>query len=324
MNSMIGYKLLDKHKKGINTDLHKSIIFKQIWRYRYFYIFILPAIIWFFIFKYIPMYGIILGFKEYRFDKGILGSDWVGLRYVKQFINHYDFWMLIRNTLSISALKLFVGFPMPIILALMLNEVNNNTFKRIIQTVSYLPHFISWVVVVALMTKFLSPYGGLINEVLGNLFGIKPINFMGEKEYFYPLVVISSIWKEVGWGSIVYLAAITGINQDIYEAAALDGAGKMKCILHITIPCILPTAGIMFIMKVGTLIEAGFDQIYLMQTPGVLDVAEVLDTYVVKTGIREGMFSFATVVGLFQSVVSLFLIAVTNTVSRKLSDVALW
>ena len=131
-------------------------------------------------------------------------------------------------------------------------------------------------------------------------------------------------WKEVGWGSIVYLAAITGINQDIYEAAALDGAGKMKCILHITIPCILPTAGIMFIMKVGTLIEAGFDQIYLMQTPGVLDVAEVLDTYVVKTGIREGMFSFATVVGLFQSVVSLFLIAVTNTVSKKLSDVALW
>ena len=320
---MANVKCLKKESAISTAAQQKKSIFKVLWRYRYFYLFLAPAVIWFFIFKYVPMYGITLAFKEYRFDKGILGSEWVGLRYVKQFIFHYDFWMLMRNTVSISAMKLFIGFPMPIILALMLNEVSNNKFKRTIQTVSYLPHFVSWVVVVALMNKFLTPYGGLINELLGK-FGVEPINFMGEKAWFYPLVLISSIWKEVGWGSIIYLAAIAGINQDIYEAAALDGAGKLKSILYITIPCVLPTAGIMFIMKVGTLIEAGFDQIYLMQTPGVLDVAEVLDTYVVKTGIREGMFSFATAVGLFKSIIALILIVLTNAVSKKLSDVALW
>ena len=309
----------------MDTFKKRSTIFwKRVLVYKYSYLFVLPAVIWYLIFCYIPMYGITLGFKEYRFDKGILGSPWVGFRYLSQFFNFYDFWKLIGNTLQISSLKLIFCFPAPILLALLLNELKNGKFKKIIQTVSYLPFFVSWVIVVNLFSKLFSPNNGPVNDLLVSLFGMKPVYFLGEPGMFYPLVVLTDIWKGVGYGSIIFLSALTGIDQQLYEAAKIDGCGKWKSMLHISLPGLVPTIGIMFILSIGGLMRAGFEQIYLMQTPGTLDVSEILDTYVVKVGIKNGMFSYATVVGFFQSVVSLLLIIITNKISKKMTEVSLW
>jgi len=302
----------------------KKSLWKTIWYYRYIYILIIPAIVWYFIFCYIPIYGITLAFREFRFDKGIWGSPWVGTRYLMQFFTSFDFWKIIWNTVFISSLKIILGFPAPIILALMLNEVRNVAFKKTIQTVSYLPYFVSWVVVITLVTKFLTPYGGLINEIKVALFGGEPIFFMGERAYFYPLVVLTDIWKNAGWGSIIYLAALTGINPELYEAAIIDGAGKWKSLIHITLPCLRPTMGIIFILSIGNLMRAGFDQIYLMQNPAIIDISEILDTHVLKMGIRQGKFSYASAVGLFQSVISFILIVIANRISRKTTEISLW
>lgn len=309
---------MDQFKK------RSAVFWKRVWAYKYSYLFVLPAVIWYLIFCYIPMYGITLGFKEYRFDTGIWGSPWVGFRYLFQFFNFYDFWKLIGNTLKISSLKLIFCFPAPILLALMLNELKNGKFKKIIQTVSYLPFFVSWVIVVNLFSKLLSPNNGPVNDLLVSLFGMKPLYFLGEPDLFYPLVVLTDMWKGVGYGSIIFLAALTGIDQQLYEAAEIDGCGKWKLMLHISLPGLVPTIGIMFILSIGGLMRAGFEQIYLMQTPGTLDVSEILDTYVVKAGIKSGMFSYATVVGLFQSVVSLLLVIITNKISKKVTEVSLW
>lgn len=304
--------------------LNQKTLIKRIMEHKYIYLLILPAILWYFVFCYIPMYGITLAFKDFRFDKGLLWSPWAGTKYLMQFLTSFDFWKIIRNTLLISFLKLVVGFPAPIILALLLNEVRKAAFKRIIQTVSYLPYFVSWVVVITLFSKFLSPYGGVINDIKVALFGGEPVYFMGESTYFYPLVLFTDMWKNVGWGSIIYLASLAGINPELYEAAIMDGAGKWKSMIHITLPGIRPTIGIIFILSIGNLMRAGFDQIYLMQTPGVLDQAEILDTYVLKSGIKLGKFSYATAAGLFQSVISMLLIIFANKVSKKATEISLW
>lgn len=308
------------------TDLliHQKPLSARMWRYRYVYLMLLPALVWFVIFKYIPLYGITLAFKDYQYDKGIFGSPWVGFRYFKQFFNYFEFWTLIKNTIVISSMKLVIGFPVPIIFAIMLNEVRSTKYKRVLQTVSYLPHFVSWVVVLSLFTTLFSPNDGLVNELLGKWFGMEPIYFLGESKYFHAIVVGTSIWKEVGWNSIIYLAAITSIDVQLYEAAYLDGANKRQSMWHITIPGILPTIGIILLMNISSLVAAGFDQIYLFQTPGTLDVSEVLDTYVVKTGIEQGFFSYATAIGFFQSLVALLLMVTANTISKKVSDVSLW
>ncbi len=265
-----------------------------------------------------------MAFKDFRYDTGLWNSPFVGLKYINQFINSYDFWMLIKNTLTISMLRLIFGFPAPIILALMLNSVVNYSFKRVIQTVSYLPYFVSWVVVITLFNKFLSPNAGPVNELLSALFNIEAIYFMGNKNTFYPLVIIIDIWKNVGWSSIVYLAALSGISPELYEASAIDGAGKFKSLLHITLPCLLPTVGILFILSFGNILKAGFEQIFLMQTPPVQDISEILDTYVLKVGISRGQFSLASAVGLFQSVISLILIIVVNKLVKKFTEISLW
>lgn len=303
---------------------NKKSIWKRMWHYKFIYLFILPALIWYFIFMYVPMYGISLAFKELRFDKGYLGSPWVGTFYFMQFINYPDFWKLIYNTFAISGLKILFGFPAPIMLALMLNEIKKTSFKRVIQTVSYLPYFVSWVVVIALFSKFLTPNGGAVNDAKIALFGGEPIFFLNEKAFFYPLVILTDIWKNVGWSSIIYLAALSNVSLELYEAAMMDGAGKIKSMLHITLPSLAPTITIMFILTIGTLMRAGIDQIYLLQNPGVLDIAEILDTHVVKQGLIRGQYSYATAVGLFQSIVCLIIVMITNTVSKKVSDVSLW
>lgn len=287
------------------------------------YLFLLPCVIWLIIFCYIPMAGIVLAFKNYRYDLGILGSEWAGLKHFKNFISSPEFWITMKNTLVITGLKLLICFPAPIILALLLNEVKAVRFKKTIQTLSYLPYFVSWVVVVQLLNTIFTPYGGIFNDIR-KMMGLEPIFIMGEKGAFLPLVIFSDLWKNIGWGSIVYLAAINGVDQELYEAAAIDGAGRWKCVLHVTIPGIAVTIGIMFIMAVGGILNAGYDQILLLQQPANMQISQVLDTYIIQTGIRYGKFEYATAIGLFKSVFSLLLVVGTNYLTRKFAEISLW
>lgn len=316
-----------KKRKAALTVEQKAHNRKRLWieikRHRMLYLFALPCIVSLLVFSYAPMAGIVLAFKNYRFDRGIFGSDWAGLKHFKAFVTSLDFWVVIKNTLIISVLKLCVCFPAPIILALLLNEVRSAGFKRLIQTFSYLPNFVSWVVVVQLMTVIFTPYGGIFNNIRSAL-GLPALFVMGEKSAFYPLVVFSDMWKGVGWGSIVYLAAITGVGQELYEAATIDGANRWQCTLHVTLPGIATTIGIMFIMAVGGLLNAGYDQILLLQQPANMSISQILDTYVIQTGIRYGKFEYATAVGLFKSVFSLILVVGTNYLSKKFTEVSLW
>ncbi|MBP1756807.1 MAG: binding-protein-dependent transport system inner rane component [Firmicutes bacterium] len=304
--------------------LSDKYLLRRIWRYRALYIFILPAVIWYIIFCYIPMYGLALGFKEFHFNMSIWESPWVGMRYFKQFINDRMFWPLLQNTVIISVLKMVIGFPAPIILALMINEVSNKYFKKTIQTVTYLPYFVSWVVCIAVLVKFISPHDGIINSILVNVFHKEAIYFMGEKNWFYPLVLFTDIWKNVGWNSIVYLSALAGIDQQLYEAASIDGAGKWKRMLHITLPNIMPTACILFLLNIGNLLKAGYEQIILLKTPGNSGLSMILDTQIIQQGIQQGRYEYATVAGLFQSVIGLILVIIVNRITKKLADVSLW
>lgn len=295
----------------------------QIKRHRLLYLFVLPCIIWLIVFCYVPMAGIVLAFKNYRFDLGIFGSEWAGLKHFQKFITSPEFWMTIRNTVVISGLKIIICFPAPILLALLLNEVRAAKFKRVIQTLSYLPNFVSWVVVIQLMTIIFTPYGGIFNEVR-EMMGLDPIFVMGEKDAFYPLVIFSDMWKGIGWGSIVYLAAITGVDQELYEAAMIDGASRIQCTWHITLPGIATTIGIMFIMAIGGILNAGYDQILLLQQPANTEISQILDTYVIQTGIRYGKFEYATAIGVFKSVFSLLLVTMTNYLTKKYAEIGLW
>ena len=295
----------------------------QAKKHKVLYLFMLPCIIWLLVFCYAPMAGIILAFKNYRFDLGIFGSEWAGLKHFKSFMTSPEFWVTIRNTVVISGAKIICCFPAPIILALLLNEIRSAGFKRTIQTMSYLPNFVSWVVVIQLMTAVFTPYGGVVNEIR-KLMGLESVFIMGEKSAFYPLVIFSDMWKGVGWGSIVYLSAITGIDQGLYEAATIDGANRWQCTWHITLPGISTTIGIMFIMAVGGILNAGYGQILLLQQPANMQISQVLDTYVLQTGLKYGKFEYATAIGLFKSLFSLLVVAATNHLSQKFAEVGLW
>ena len=295
----------------------------QVKRHRILYLFLVPLVVWLITFCYVPMAGIVLAFKNYRFDLGIFGSEWAGFKHFEKFLTSPEFWITLKSTLVITGLKLVICFPAPIILALLLNEVKAPRFKKGIQTLSYLPNFVSWVVVVQLMTAIFTPYGGIFNEIR-EMMGLEPLFVMGEKNAFLPLVIFSDLWKNVGWGSIVYLAAITGVDQELYEAAAIDGAGRWKCTWHITLPGIAMTGGITFIMAVGGILNAGYDQILLLQQPANMEISQVLDTYIIQTGIRYGKFEYATAIGLFKSVFSLLLVAGTNYLTNKYAEIGLW
>ncbi|OAS82682.1 MULTISPECIES: ABC transporter permease [Metabacillus] len=302
---------------------NKKNIWLKIWQHRVFYLFLLPGIVWFFIFSYIPMYGITIAFKDFNFVKGILGSPWAGLKYFEQFFNYYQAGEIIRNTIIISLMKLIIGFPMPIILALMLNEVRVAKFKRTVQTISYLPHFISWVVVVTLMQRILSPYGGPINELIAVL-GLDKIQFLGNLNYFYQLIIGSDIWKGVGWGAIIYLAAISGVDPQLYEAAKMDGANRFRQMWHVTLPSISGVMVILFILACGGIMSAGYEQLLLLNTPSTASIGTVLDVYVIKAGLEQGRFSYATAVGLFQGIIGLILIISANRISKKVNGTSLW
>ncbi|MDQ0087856.1 putative aldouronate transport system permease protein [Paenibacillus anaericanus] len=286
---------------------------------------VIPALIFVFIFSYIPMYGVLMAFQDYSIYKGFLHSPWVGFKHFEMFFNAPEFWTIMRNTLVISLLKLFIGFPAPIILALMLNEVRKNSFKRVVQTISYLPHFLSWVIVSGFVVSLLSTDNGSINILLQSVHLIKePINFLAIPEYFWSILVTTGIWKEIGFGSIVYLAAIAGVDPHIYEAASIDGASRLKQIINITVPSIMPVIVIFMILAIGNLLSAGFEDILLLATNPVLrDVSDVLDTYVYRIGIQNSRYSYATAAGLFKAVISVGMLTLANLVARR-SGNSLW
>ncbi|MEK4850219.1 ABC transporter permease subunit [Paenibacillus sp. FSL H7-0756] len=284
-----------------------------------------PGIIFVFIFSYIPMYGVVMAFQQYDIFGGMMNSPWVGLRQFSMFFEAPEFWNVMRNTLVISLLKLIICFPAPILLALMLNEVGHMGFKRVIQTVSYLPYFLSWVIVSGFVFSLLSVDNGTVNYLLERFNLVQePVNFLAVPRYFWSILVSVNVWKEVGFGSIVYLAAIAGIDPTLYEAASIDGASRFKQIHLITLPSITPIIVIFMILAIGGLLSAGFEDILLLATNPVLrPYSDVIDTYVYRVGILNARFSYATAVGLFKAVISVILLVTANKIARR-ADVSLW
>ena len=287
------------------------------------YLFILPTIIYIFIFNYLPMYGVIIAFKDFIPSKGIWGSQWVGFKHFTRFFESYYFWELIRNTIGLSVYRLIVSFSFPIVFALMLNQVQKFKYKKFVQTVTYAPHFISTVVLVGMINVFISPRGGLINIII-NLLGGETILFAAEPKWFKTLYVFSGIWQELGWNSIIYLAALAGISPALYDAAQIDGANKIKRVWYIDIPGILPTIIVLLILSIGKIMNVGFQKAYLMQNPLNLESSEIISTFVYKVGLLDAQFSFSTAVNLFNTVINFILIISVNAIAKRVSEISLW
>ncbi|WP_127581656.1 ABC transporter permease [Paenibacillus koleovorans] len=294
-----------------------------LYKYRYLYLLLLPGILWYLVYRYFPMYGVIIAFKDYSFVKGIWGSPWVGLKHFHTIFQSPDFYQIIRNTLLINVYNLLFVFTSSIVLALLLNELKMMALKRLIQTVVYFPHFLSWVIFGGLFIQLLGPKEGIVNQII-QLFGGDPIYFMTKPEYFRSVITFSSVLKEAGWGAIIYLAALAGIDQEQYEAATIDGANRWHKLLYITLPGIRNTIILMLILRVGYMLDVSFEQIYIMYNPAVYEVADVLSTYVYRMGLQNAQLSMTTAVGLFQSIVGFVLIYTTNLIARKTSDISLW
>ncbi|MEY2191889.1 ABC transporter permease [Neobacillus sp. BF23-41] len=286
------------------------------------YLFLLPALVYFIVFHYVPMYGILIAFKDFVATKGIMGSPWVGFKHFERFFDSYQFWSLIKNTLGLSVIQLIVGFPLPIFLALMMNQIRSDKYKRFVQTVVYAPHFISVVVLAGMIYVFFSNNGLINNLIL--IFGGDPISFMAKPDWFKPLYIASGVWQETGWAAIIYLAALAGVSPELHEAAVMDGANKWQRIFHVDIPAIMPTAVILLILNVGNIMNIGFEKAYLLQTPMNQPAAEIIPTYVYKMGLQQAQYSFAAAVGLFNSVINLVLLVLVNKFAKKLSGTGLW
>lgn len=313
MNSVPGIRhpnILMRFIKNVRKDKQLVVI-------------VLPVLIYYIIFHYVPMYGLLIAFKNFMPLKGILGSSWIGLQNFMEFFNSIYFWRLLRNTVLISLYFLIWGFPAPILFALMLNEMKERFFKRAVQTISYLPHFISLSVVAGMIVTFTSPLDGVVNVILG-WFGINPINFMSDSGWFRTIYVSSGVWQSFGWGSIIYLAAISGINPQLYEAAEMDGAKRWAKIRHITIPGLLPTIIILFILNIGSMMDVGFEKVLLLYNPTTYETADIIGTYVYRKGILESQFGYGAAVGLFNNVINVFLLITANYISRRVSETSLW
>ncbi|MBD2846518.1 sugar ABC transporter permease [Paenibacillus sp. IB182496] len=288
---------------------------------RYMYLLALPGLIYYFIFHYLPMLGITIAFQDYNAFLGFSGSDWVGFKHFERLFSHPDFWLVFRNTMMISLLNIVFFFPTPIALALMLNELRISLYKRVLQTLLYLPHFLSWVVICILTITLMSSTGFVTHMIQWLGFDVQPLL---DKSLFWGIITIQSIWKDAGWGTIIFLAALAGINPDLYEAATMDGANRWQQMRFITVPSIMSTIVILLILRLGQILNLSFDQLYIMGNAIVRDVAEVFDTYVYKVGVVQGNFSFATAVGIFKSVIGLLLVLGTNYLSRKTSEHSLF
>ena len=294
-------------------------------RDRWLYLIMILPCLYYLLFHYYPMYGVTLAFKQYKPKLGIIGSPWAsqhGMKYVLQVVGDPYFWTVFKNTIVLNVVNLAITFPAPIILALLLNEVASNRYKRVVQTVTYLPHFLSMVVVVGMMNTMFSS-SGIVNELLGKI-GLGPFAFLNDAQYFRPMYIGSNIWQNIGWDSIIFLAALSGLDQALYEAARIDGAGRWKQTIHITIPGILPTIVIMLILAMGKIMNVSYQKILLMMTGSNQSVSDVISTYVYRRGITKADFSYATAVGLFQSLVSLVFVTTTNWISRRTTETSLW
>lgn len=287
------------------------------------YFLIAPVLVYFAVFHYLPMYGVQIAFKDFIGSRGIWGSPWVGFKHFERFFESYFFWRLIWNTVGISLYELAVGFPVPIILALMMNELRQGVFKRMVQTITYAPHFLSTVVLVGMIVIFLSPSTGIVNQVI-RAFGGEPVYFMTEPKWFKTIYVLSGVWQQMGWSSIIYLAALTGIDPHLHEAARVDGASRLQRIWHINLPGIRPTIIILLILNVGSIMGVGFEKIFLMQNSLNREASDVISTYVYRSGILGAQYSFSAAVGLFNSVVNFILLVTVNRIARKLNETSLW
>ena len=296
---------------------------KNIRRYADLLILFTPIVAYFVIFKYIPMYGVLLAFKDFKIKLGIFNSPWAGFKYFNQLFSTPSFFEVFRNTVVISLLRIVFGFPAPILLALLLNEIRSTGFKRVVQTISYLPHFLSWVVLGGLFVRFLSPATGPINAVIKSLGGA-PIYFLGSTSYYVPTIIVTGIWQSVGWGSIVYLAAISGVSPELYESAVLDGASRWQKMYYITIPSIMPTIIVLLILRMGSVLNAGFDQIFNTYNDAVMPVADILDTYVYRRGLAGMQYSYSSAASLFKTVIGFALVFGTNLLARKMGESSLW
>lgn len=286
------------------------------------YLLVAPAVIYIFLFNYLPMVGLQIAFRDYRASKGIWGSQWVGLKYFIKFFNYPNCWKIIRNTLVLSLYSL-ATFPLSIIAALLINELRSVGYKKVVQMVTYAPHFISTVVICSMITLFMNQSSGLINNVIAALGG-KRVDFLGTAAYFPHIYVWSGVWQNLGWGTIIYLATLSAVSPELHEAAYLDGANRMQIILHVNIPCILPTVVIMLIMNCGTILSVGFEKVYLLQNALNLDTSQTISTYNYELGLLGGQYSYTTAIGLFNTVVNVVMLTIVNTVSRRVSEISLW
>ena len=287
------------------------------------YLMLCPMMLLILLFSYKPLTSLVIAFKDYSPYKGIWESEWVGLEYFYEFFNSAFAWRTIRNTVTISFSMLVFGFPAPIILALLLNEIKNAKFRKLVQTVSYIPHFISLVVVCSMVTSFLSPTSGIVNAILKNL-GLEPVYFLSRPELFVPIYVIVNVWQTIGYNSIVYIAALTSIPDDLYEAAKVDGANRLQQALHITLPGLLPTIMVMLLVQLGSILDVGYEMIILLYNPSIYETADVINTYVYRSGILEGRYDYATAIGLLNSVISFILVILANKLSKKITETSLW
>lgn len=302
--------------------MEKNLL-RRIWSFRSMYLFLMPAVVWYIIFMYKPIYGLQIAFKNYTFKDGISGSEWVGLLHFQKMFMDPFFMQAFMNTIVISLLKLVFVATSGLVLALLLNEVRNRRFRGLVQDISLLTHFFSWVVISSIMIEILSPSSGLINIVRMNL-GLDSIYYLAEKNWFLFWVIASDIWESAGWNAIIFIAAIAGISPELYESASIDGAGRFAKLIHITVPGISGTIFIVMVLKIGGMMNAGFDQIYNLYNSAVMDVADILDTYTFRLGMQQLEFSYASAVGLLKNLIGLVLVLMTNYIAKKNGEEGLW
>ncbi|GAA4518752.1 sugar ABC transporter permease [Brachybacterium paraconglomeratum] len=301
------------------APLRRKTLAAKLWRHRALYLMALPGIVYFLVFKYLPMGGLIISFQDYKPFLGIMGSPWVGFEHFVRLFTQDTFFMLLRNTLLLSVLLMLISFPVPIILALLLNELRGRFFKRSIQTIIYIPHFMSWVIVVSLFYVLLTTDGGAINNLIVSLGG-EPIGFLTNPDWLRPMYVFQHVWRTAGWGTIVYLAALTAVDMALYEASEIDGANRWQQTWHITLPAIRPTIIVLFILSIGDFLELGFEHMFLLLNSMNREVGEIFDTFVYTAGIQNGQLSFATAVGLFKGLVGLILVVGANSLAKKFGE----
>ncbi|WP_246516873.1 ABC transporter permease [Lederbergia ruris] len=305
---------LQNNFKRLKKSLRKNFIL---------YIFVFPVILYFLIFKYFPMYGVQIAFKEFIATKGITGSEWIGMEHFQRFFNSHYFWRLIKNTLGIGVYQLLVGFPIPIILALLINEVRKSAFKRFVQTITYAPHFLSVIVLVGMLFLFLSPTNGIVNKLI-EMFGGEPIFFMTEPRWFKTTYVFSGVWQQMGWSSIIYLAALSSVDPQLHDAAKIDGASRIQRIWHVNIPGILPTIIILLILQSGQILSVGFEKVFLMQNSLNMEASDVIATHIYRSGIVGAQYDYSAAIGLFESVINFIILIMVNYFAKRTSSTSLW